>query len=118
MPREFDTKRMAISTAYYHRHMRYVRKERGLTSTAVAAALGIKLERYRSIENGSIQKIRPEEKERIAMFFGIASEELLQREGEFREIPAPVRVTFMERAELEEMLVRQFGKKLRAVRAC
>lgn len=117
MPREFDTKRMAISTAYYHRHVRYVRKARGLTATAVAAALEIKLDRYRQIENGTIRKIRPEEKERMAMFFGIAAEELLQREGEVRETPAPCRVTIMERAELEEMLARQFGSKLRAVRA-
>lgn len=102
---------------YRWRKVKYVREERRISAQTVAATLGMSYDRYRGIELGLTLNIKPEEKQRIAMFFGLPEEELFQREGEVREIPAPCHVTIMPRAELEEMLARQFGNKLQAVKA-
>ena len=101
---------------YRWRKMKYVREERGISVHVVAATLSMNYDRYRSIELGLITNIKPEEKQRIAMFFGLPEEELFLRDEDADNAPSVCRVIKKSKEEIEKMLFLQFGNKLRAVK--
>lgn len=101
---------------YRWRQVKYVREERRISAQTVAATLGMSYDRYRGIELGLTLNIKPEEKQRIAMFFGLPEEELFLRDEGADNAPSVCRVIKKSKEEIEKMLFLQFGNKLRAVK--